>query len=206
MNKLLSTLLLVPTAFLLSSVVALAGPRIIIGSDVNGFIGNIQLADKFYEQAKIIEARGYTASWTDAIAGEGTITGEDNVIRIIKIFAIPFTDASGIHRSSIIGGILQPKDGIQIHQFITIADDIGHPTIPGISIAHIGQDPGIEPLIHAIQTGNNPAIWSIILSGAIPSKSIQAAFETSGMTCSAAPIWFPEKSIWYASTCIRNTQ
>jgi hypothetical protein len=201
------SILLVPITLLFSSALAqAASPRITIGTNVSEFIGNIQLADTFYEDARIIEARGYAADWQDAIAGEGTILDEGNNIRIIKIFSVPFSDSTGIRHSSIIGGILQARNSIQSHEFITIVDHVDRPEISKISIAIIGQDTGIEPLIQAIQTGSRSSIWNIILRGSIPAKSIVAAFERSGIACDSAPIWFPEKSIWYAATCIPDKQ
>jgi hypothetical protein len=120
-------------------------------------------------------------------------------IQDIKIYVIPFTDAAGAQRSSIIAGIVKSENRV-IEEFMTIADRI----TPSIITSSIGiaptKDAKIEPLIRAIKTGDRTKIWSIILSGEISSASIRTAYETIGYTCGAAPIGIPE-AIWYPATC-----
>jgi hypothetical protein len=189
----------------LSSDVALAGkPSIISGGiQVISSMGDNGIADKFFDNAKILSSRGLTPDWPAAIAGEGNILRDKGNIQIIKIHVIPFIDAPGLQRSSIITGIVK-SEGQIIEEFIFIADSIDSSIItPAIGISP-KKGTEIEPLIRAIETGDRSNIWSIILSGTIPSASIRAAYEINGYACGAVPTGFPEAGIWYAATCVRS--
>jgi hypothetical protein len=165
-------------------------------------IDRVNLSSRFLDNSKRIAARGYTPDWPEAIAGHGRVIDNAHGTYNLTIFSVPFIDEIHSRHAAIIGGVLQSRDDSLVQEFITTS----YLTQKSISIgpnlsAACGDD--IEPLIRVIASGSRPEIWKYILSGiTIPDSSIRKAFESQGFSCSSAPIGFPDKSIWYAATCI----
>jgi len=195
---------------------AAAEPSIITCAQrVSSFIDAIHLGERFAANSKILASKGYSAEWSNAIAGERKAIETGVEIRL-KIFAVPFINSRGEIKDSIIGGVIQSGDGAQIYEFITVAviADDKDIIIPADIKSGIGEaipDIDIKPLLSSIDAGRRSEIWDYIfrspaINVADSGGSIRAAFEISGFYCSDAPIWFPQKSIWYATTCIRKAQ
>jgi len=189
-------------------------PITICASQVSKVIEQSEIKGQFAEAANILTSKSYKPQWDDAIAGIGKVSDAQGAVQALKIFAVPFVDAGGEIKATIIGGIFHSESGIQIHEFITTvgidAETISH---GGGSIIPIEQSviPSIEvkELQQAIIGGNRSEIWDYIIRSIGIKDSgiaIRTAFETSGYACSIPPEWFPEKGIWYAATCIRKSQ
>jgi hypothetical protein len=200
---------LMATLLLASFTTAVMGNNIIPPAGLKPFIDRIQLADQVADRSEILIARGHIIRWSDALAGEASISDGSSATITLKIFVIPFTKTGEIS-AAIIGGVIQSENGARIHEFID-AIDLGSiargreiPTIIEPKIA----DDDIGPLI---AVHNRRAIFESILrtigNGGIDDRmraiSIRAAFELRGYACAAPPIGLPTiiRPIWYATTC-----
>jgi hypothetical protein len=196
----------------------LAGEPIIFNaSRVKIFIADIQFSDRYAAAAGILASKGYIPSWPDAVAATFKAKDAQGIIQNLKIFAIPFANSRGKIATSIIGGIIQSPDGGQIDEFIsTVAIPIHESPIHATPVSAwankaIPKETNIAPIIRSFNAGNRADIWAYIIRDitpkvADPGIAIKAAFENNGYSCSIAPDWFPQKSIWYAATCMSKAQ